>query len=477
MSQEPAPQIIACSCGQKMKVPGNAAGKTFKCVKCGNHIQVGADATAPPAPTSSPADVPTALEPVGQLLVQAGCITPLQLDEALGVQRRDGGKTFEILIHLGYLDKARLHEILSKQSGVAAIDLSRVSVDRDVVKLVPKEMALKQLVLPIDKLGKLLTVAMACPLDVATIAEIEQLTGLKVKAMLCRYDDIENAVKKQFHDEGTPEGELHTFQLPAGFDSGNKEDLSEKLGRIEDLHYRVDVLDRIALLLKDPATGLGLVLETLMHDPAFAAALLRTANSAVFGMPAQVDSLALAVTLLGRDGLASLVARCRKINLTPQQNLNPLYERAVSTAKNAAILARATGRVGHEIALTAGLLHGVGSFAMAAASAQRYSKLKTDAPPGQLAVEEKQAFNLSHPEAAGVLLKRWRFPEALQISIGQYLTPDSAQKHAALAGIIRASVSGSPEQAAEAAGAKPDAIARGQREEDKLWEALRTTRF
>ena len=477
MSDEPAPQIIACSCGQKMKVPGNAAGKTYKCVKCGEHILVPGTPAAAPASPAPAGDEPPALEPVGQLLVQAGCITPLQLDEALGVQRRDGGKTFEILIRLGYLDKARLHEVLSKQPGMAALDLSRVAIDRDLAQLVPREMALGQLVLPIDKLGKLLTVAMACPLDVATIAEIERLTGQKVKAMLCRYDDIQTAVQKQYPDPNTAPGELHTFQLPAGYDTGNKEDVSEKLGRMEEIHYRADVLDRVATLLKDPATGLGIVLETVMHDPAFSAAILRTANSAVFGMAGQVDSLTLALTLLGRDGLASLAARCKKINVAPQQNLGPLYERAVAAANNAAVIARATGRVGHEIAMTAGLLHGIGSFAMSAASPQRHGKVNTGLEVAQLAAAEKQAFSLGHAEAALVLLKRWRYPESLQLALGHYLAPEGAQKHAALAAIVLASAGGSLEAAAEAAGAKPDAIARGQREEEKLWDMLRTTRY
>lgn len=120
-------------------------------MKCGNHIQAdgpGAVAAAPPE-----GKVPPALEPMGQILVQAGCITPLQLDEALSEQRKGGGKTFEILIRMGYLDKARLHEVLSKQSGIATIDLVRVTIDREVAKLVPRQFALQQLVLPIDKLG------------------------------------------------------------------------------------------------------------------------------------------------------------------------------------------------------------------------------------------------------------------------------------------------------------------------------------
>lgn len=455
-----------------MKVPGNAAGKVFKCVKCGAHVQ---GTAGPPATPES--DAPSALEPLGQLLVQAGAITSLQLDEALGVQRREGGKTFEILIRLGYLDKARLHEILSKQSGIATIDLSRVSISREIAALVPRELALHQLVLPIDQLGKLLTVAMACPLDVATIAEIEKLTALKVKAMLCRYDDIQAAVQKYYPEEGLVEGELHTFQLPPGFDLQPKEDVSDKLNRVEDLHYRLDVLEQVATLAKDSATTLGQVVETAVHDPAFAAAILRTANSAVFGMSGQVEGLHLAITLLGREGLGSLALQCKKANLSPQKSLDPLYARSLSTARHAALLARATGRVGREAAFTAGLLHLIGSFALEKTSPQRYGKVKTEADGGTLAAEEKAAFGMGHPEAGAALLKRWRLPESLQGAVGQYLSPDNAPKQNALPPLVQAAIAATPEEAAQAAGAKPDALARAQREEEALAQKLRGLHF
>ena len=473
MSEELAPMIISCACGQKMKVPGNAAGKTYKCVKCGDHIQVPGDA---PAATPPAGNLPPALEPVGQLLVEANCITAQQLDEALAEQKKNGGKTFEILLRLGYLDKARLHEVLSKQAGIATIDLARVTLDKELAGLVPREMALEHLVLPIDKLGKLLTVAMACPLDVATISGLEASTGLKVKAMLCRYDDIQTAVQKHYPDPNKPEGAIHTFQLPAGYDAPPKDDVTDKLGRLEELHYRADVLERAGMLAKDSAMSVGSLVETVTHDPALAAAVLRTANSSVYGMAGQVDGLALAVTLLGREGMSTLVQRCIKANVPPQKNLSPLYERALSTARNAALLARATGRVSRETAFTAGLLHGVGSFALEAAAAQRYGKLKTEDGGAALAAQEKQSLGIGHAEAGQTLLRRWRCPEALHAGVGQYLT-DSAQKPNPVAALVGAAAVGTLEQGAEAAGAKPEAIARAVKEEDKLWESLRGLSF
>lgn len=455
-----------------MKVPANAKGKTFKCVKCGAHIAVGASDT-PVSASESPGAVPPAGEPLGQLLVQAGAITPLQLDEALASQRRDGGKTFEILIRLGYLDKTRLHEVLSQQPGIAAIELSRVSIDRDLAQLLPKETALGQLVLPIDKLGRLLTVAMACPLDTATIASIEQSTGLKVKAMLCRYDDIRTAVTKYYPEEGREAGTLHTFQMPEGYDRAPKDDVSDKLGRIEDLNYDAQVLGQLNVLLADPGANLADFVEALSADPAAAAAVLRTANSAAYGMPGMVDSLTLALTLLGRDGIAGVVAHCKKVNVAGPENLQALHGRAATTAQIAAILARASGRAGRELAFTAGLLHGVGSLALAAVAMPRYAKINTAAVGEALAKGEKDAFGIDHNDAAQIVLKRWRLPESLQLCVGRYLAPESAHAQANLAALVRAASVGSLDAAAEAANVKPDAVARARREEEQQSEVLR----
>lgn len=460
-----------------MKVPANAAGKTFKCVKCGTHIVVGAP-TAPAAPPGETAgNVPPALEPVGQLLVQAGAITTLQLDEALGVQRREGGKTFELLIRLGYLDKARLHEVLAQQPGVAAIELSRVQIDRELAALVPREVALAQLILPIDKLGRLLTVAMACPLDTATISELEQQTGLKVKAMLCRYDDIRTAVTKFYPAEGAEEGTMHTFQLPEGFDRAPKDDLAEKLARLEDLNYAPEALAQLQAVAQNSDTSLADFVDAVSMDPALVAALLRTANSAAYGMPGLVDCLTMALTLLGREGVLALVAQCKKVNTAGPDNLTALRARGAATGLNTAILARASGRAGHELAYTAGLLQAAGSLALAAVAAQRYAKLDTMASAEALAQAEKQALGLDHGEAAQVLLKRWRMPEALQVAAGRYLTPEAANTHAPLAGLIRAAALGDLDTAAEAATVKPDAVARARREEDQQREVLRGARL
>jgi len=68
----------------------------------------------------------TSHQRIGELLINEGLINQEQLAEALEKQKHSGGKTFEILLRLGHLDKDKLHTMLSKQPGVASIDLSRM---------------------------------------------------------------------------------------------------------------------------------------------------------------------------------------------------------------------------------------------------------------------------------------------------------------------------------------------------------------
>ena len=86
-----------------------------------------------PIPTSLPK-----MSRLGDLLVAGGVITPQQLEEALTYQRSKGGRLGICLIRLGYLTEDVLHSVLTRQYGVALVDLSRIEIDPDAVKLLPR---------------------------------------------------------------------------------------------------------------------------------------------------------------------------------------------------------------------------------------------------------------------------------------------------------------------------------------------------
>ena len=126
------------------------------------------------------------------------------LDEALQVQRNNGGKVVEVLVSLGHLKIDDFINFLSRQPGIASIDLVHYQIPRTITELIPKELAVKHEVFPIVKMGKLLTIGMACPLDSATIAHIEEATGLRVKPILCSQHDIRIAIKNYYPSDDAP---------------------------------------------------------------------------------------------------------------------------------------------------------------------------------------------------------------------------------------------------------------------------------
>jgi len=136
---------------------------------------------------------------LGELLVNTGLISKEQLEEALKIQSKTGGRLGQILIQLGYIDEEVLIAFLGKQLGVPYVALSEYGeISEAVAKLIPESIARRELVMPIAKEGCVLTVAMVDPLNVFVIDEIKMMTGYEVKAVISSERDIRDAIEKVF---------------------------------------------------------------------------------------------------------------------------------------------------------------------------------------------------------------------------------------------------------------------------------------
>ena len=444
MSEAPSMLVIACKCGQKMKVPADSQGKVFKCVRCASavHMPPGATPAPPPKakpklsqePKAQPRAQPRGGDPaggpeyrrIGELLIDEGLITDEQLQQALALQKESGGKTFEILLREKFLDKEELHSFLSKKSGVPAIELKRLRIEPELVQLIPRDIAMEQYVLPIDKLGRLLTVAMACPIDKRTIAEIEQLTGLRVKAMLARLDEIHAAVNKYYPKEGEEGRETFIMGLIPIATAGKKEEVGEKVGELANLPAPAKLLDRLESLGADGVRDAARLAQT---DAPMAATLLSLANSAAYGMTGRVDSAPMAVALLGWPGVKAACARCREAAQIKESG--PWRERALRSARIAGALAGVTGGVSPSAAYTAGLLHELGRFVLASVAPQKYRHIDAGLVCEALLKEEEKSFSLNHVEAGSNLAMRWHLPNGINEALRCYLDPSSAGEAAA----------------------------------------------
>ena len=130
---------------------------------------------------------------IGTLLVDAGIVSENQLKEALTRQAGNGSKTVDELISLGYMNPTQFADFLAQQPGVPRISLANCDVPKEVVKIIPEKFAIEHEMFPIDRLGGLLTVGMVCPLDSESRKELERMTGLRVKPILCSRAEIQEA--------------------------------------------------------------------------------------------------------------------------------------------------------------------------------------------------------------------------------------------------------------------------------------------
>lgn len=135
---------------------------------------------------------------VEELLVEMGIISAEQLNKAQEVQAKEGGLLSQIIIKLGLLNEEDFVSMLVTQYGFPYLQLNNYEIEVETVKLIPKEIAQKYCVIPIDKIGNILTVAMADPLNSAAFEEIKEITKLNVETFISTFSDINNAINQHY---------------------------------------------------------------------------------------------------------------------------------------------------------------------------------------------------------------------------------------------------------------------------------------
>src|SRR5882757_6828914 len=135
---------------------------------------------------------------LGEILVRENLITSQQLRETLEFQRTNGGRLGSNLVKLGIISDDVVTAVLSRQYGVPSINLDLFQIEKEVIKLISEDVALKYSVLPISKVGATLTLAMADPTNVFAMDDIKFMTGLNVEPVIASETSIQTAISKYY---------------------------------------------------------------------------------------------------------------------------------------------------------------------------------------------------------------------------------------------------------------------------------------
>jgi type IV pilus assembly protein PilB len=136
---------------------------------------------------------------LGEMLVKAQLITPEQLDEAIKIQRREGGKLGSIVVRHGFCSDQDIVSFLGMQYGVPAADLDQwPAIDASVIALIPAELAQRHKVLPLQRTGNVLTLAMSDPTDIFAMDDVRFHTGYNVDPVVSSEMGLSRAVDRYY---------------------------------------------------------------------------------------------------------------------------------------------------------------------------------------------------------------------------------------------------------------------------------------
>jgi len=133
-----------------------------------------------------------------EILINKKLITEQDLENALRLQKEKGGLLSDILIKMGLLNEKVLTLALSQSLNIPILRLSRFNIDKNLIKVVPPELIKKYEILPLARLGKVLTVALGDPLNIFAIDDLKAVTGLHINPILALPSEVKENINKLF---------------------------------------------------------------------------------------------------------------------------------------------------------------------------------------------------------------------------------------------------------------------------------------
>uniref|UniRef100_A0A831U0K4 protein-secreting ATPase n=1 Tax=Geobacter metallireducens TaxID=28232 RepID=A0A831U0K4_GEOME len=152
---------------------------------------------------------------LGELLVRNNIITKEQLAKALEEQKGAEGqqRLGSILIKQGLISEPDLTTFLSKQYGVPSINLSEFEAEPAVVKIIPADVAQKYQIVPVNRAGSTLIIAMADPSNIFAIDDIKFMTGYNVEVVVASESAIKAAIDKYYDQSASLADVMNDLEL------------------------------------------------------------------------------------------------------------------------------------------------------------------------------------------------------------------------------------------------------------------------
>ena len=154
--------------------------------------------------------------PIGQVLISQGVISEDQLRISLLEQIKTKQPIGKLLVSLGFVSEATLRDALGESLGQKSVDLAHVTVDSTALRLVPRDLATRHHLLPLDYdlAGRRLTIAIADPNDIVALDKLRTLVTheLVIDTLLAGESEISRAIDLYYGHELSIDGILHEIE-------------------------------------------------------------------------------------------------------------------------------------------------------------------------------------------------------------------------------------------------------------------------
>ena len=140
----------------------------------------------------------TSNKQLGELLVERGIIDREQVAMAITYQKEKGGLLGEVLVELKFATEEDIAQALTCQYGFPYLPLASYEIDQEVINAVPENVCRQFCLIPIDKIGKSLTLAMANPLNLTAVEDVELISGCTIQMFVSTASDIREAIDKYY---------------------------------------------------------------------------------------------------------------------------------------------------------------------------------------------------------------------------------------------------------------------------------------
>lgn len=198
-------------------------------------------------------------------------------------------------------------------------------------------------------------------------------------------------------------------------------------------------------LVDNPNTSARMLSQIISSDQALTAQILKLANSAYYGFPRKINTVPLAIVVIGMETLKNLVLSASVIDrFARYQHSMPFdiylfWEHAIGTAVASKMLARDLGYEVTGEVFAAGLLHDLGKYIMSLYFKEDFSKVITrmiDEDNPMYMIEEDVFPGVNHSQIGAWLVEKWNFPTSIIMAIQYHHNPQKAGNYSKIASLI-----------------------------------------